>query len=223
MQKMVAVETWLYCHHLLLEHLGNSLRDLGVLSIEINAWRRLAEQSNNLIAILYTGASEDRQIDLFNYLAGRRRKSCRIIFKKTGGPGGYRIEAPETVDFLVGKNLVVRFSRERDAWTIGKTGLYPLGTAKYQIVIDISAGIDCKLFPLDECRKSRGTALLMIYAFGKIVTQDCCREIAKGITRVSEVADDMPAESNPDGLDSERIAGSLNLGTAVEVSEEWTG
>ena len=86
--------------------------------------------------------------------------------------------------------------------------------------IAAAARVRRELFPAQKHAEITGRTALLRGAFREVVPEQGDREISDGRAHGREVADHVPAETRPDRLDAERIAGALDGGPTVEISEE---
>jgi len=78
-----------------------------------------------------------------------------------------------------------------------------------------AARVGCELLPAQKDTEVAIRAALLSSVLSEVVPEHRDGEVSNGRAHRRQVADDVPAETRPDGLDAERIAGALNGGPVV--------
>jgi len=73
-----------------------------------------------------------------------------IAVNQTGRPGGHRVQAPQTIDFLVAKNLVRAVVRNCHTSPFAEILAYSFRAAESPVFVRPSPRVGSQLFPLQE-------------------------------------------------------------------------
>src|SRR5205814_3332871 len=100
-----------------------------------------------------------------------------------------------------------------------QVALHALDAAECPVAVDLTTRVGRELFPSEKDGEVTVTTSFAGTALGEVVAQDQGGEVPHRRADRRHVPDDMAAEACPDGLKTERIAGSLNGGLRIEVRE----